>query len=208
MELQYFGANCVRINAKRAVLVVDDNLVSLGGKSVAKPGDVVLSTGLNNLEPAAAKLVIQEPGEYEVSDVSIKGISARAHMDEPGKQTATIFKVIVDDVRVGIVGHIYPELSSAQLESLGTIDVLVIPVGGGGYTLDPIGALKLIKEIEPKVVIPTHYAEKSLAYEVPQQTLEEALKAMSMEPRETLAKLKIKAGELGDTTQLVVLEKQ
>jgi L-ascorbate metabolism protein UlaG (beta-lactamase superfamily) len=68
--------------------------------------------------------------------------------------------------------------------------------------------LKLIKEIEPKLVIPTHYDDKDLSYEVPQQPLEEALKALSMEPREKVAKLKIKAGELPEITQLVVLEKQ
>ena len=208
MELQYYGGNCIRISTKKAGIVVDDNLVALGVKSIAKPGDVMLFTGASSAAPLDAKLVIQEPGEYEVSDISIKGIAARAHMDEEGKQSATMFKIIVDDVRIAVVGHVHPDLSSAQLENLGTIDVLIIPTGGSGYTLDPVGALKLIKEIEPKVVIPTHYAEKGINYEVPQQSLEEVVKGLSMEPRETTAKLKVKAGELGDTTQLVILEKQ
>lgn len=105
-------------------------------------------------------------------------------------------------------GHVHPDLSSAQLEALGTIDVLIIPVGGNGYTLDPIGALKLIKEIEPKLVIPTHYHDNAIKYPVTQQPLEEALKALSMEPNETVAKLKVRSGDLGDLTQLVVLERQ
>jgi L-ascorbate metabolism protein UlaG (beta-lactamase superfamily) len=91
---------------------------------------------------------------------------------------------------------------------LGTIDILVVPVGGNGYTLDPIGALKLIKAIEPKIVIPTHYDDGSANYPVPQQTLADALKNLAMEPRETVSKLKVKAGEMGETTQLVVLERQ
>jgi L-ascorbate metabolism protein UlaG (beta-lactamase superfamily) len=154
------------------------------------------------------KIIIDQPGEYEASDVSIQGIAARAHIDEEKQKTATIYKLVMEDIRIAVLGHIYPDLTSAQLEALGTIDVLIIPVGGNGYTLDPVGALKLIKEIEPKLVIPTHYDDKGLNYEVPQQSLEDALKGLSMEPREPVTKLKVKAGELGDVTQLVVLEKQ
>jgi len=87
------------------------------------------------------------------------------------------------------------------------IDVLVVPVGGNGYTVDPVGALKLIKAIEPKLVVPTHYDDKTLKYPVPQQTLEGALKELGMEPKETVAKLRLKPGELTDVTQLIVLEK-
>ncbi|HLZ14505.1 MAG TPA: hypothetical protein VKQ34_00760, partial [Candidatus Saccharimonadales bacterium] len=76
-----------------------------------------------------------------------------------------------------------------------------------GYTLDAVGALKLIKKVEPKLVIPTHYADDALAYPVPQQSLEDALKALAMQPKETVAKLRVKTAELGETTQLVVLER-
>lgn len=208
MELQYYGANCVRLTTKKAAIVIDDNLASLGAKAVTKPGDIALFTAAHGSPAVETKIIIDQPGEYEVSDVSIQGIAARGHMDEEKQKSATIYKLVMDDVRVAVVGHVYPELTSSQLEDLSTIDVLIIPVGGNGYTLDPVGALKLIKEIEPKLVIPTHFADKGLNYEVPAQTLEEALKGMSMEPRETVAKLKVKAGELGDVTQLVVLEKQ
>ena len=87
------------------------------------------------------------------------------------------------------------------------VDVLVVPVGGNGYTVDPVGALKLIKAIEPKLVVPTHYADKALKYPVPQQDLAAALKELAMETKETVAKLKLKPAELTDVTQLIVLEK-
>ena len=87
------------------------------------------------------------------------------------------------------------------------VDILVMPVGGNGYTLDPVGGLKLIKAIEPKLVVPTHYADKALNFPVPQQDLSNALKELGMEPKETVAKLKIKLGDLTDVTQLVILEK-
>ncbi|HUP26731.1 MAG TPA: MBL fold metallo-hydrolase, partial [Candidatus Limnocylindrales bacterium] len=168
----------------------------------------VLFTGLPNDLKAEPKIIINQPGEYEVSGMSVQGIAARAHMDEAGQQTATIFKIMNDDVRVAILGHVYPELNDNQLEALGTIDVLIVPVGGNGYTLDGIGALALIKKIEPKIVIPTHYEDKSVNYEVPQQPLEEALKGLAMEPGEPLPKLKLKSGEFPETTQLVILERQ
>ena len=208
MEIQYFGANCVKLISKKATITVDDTLAELGAKSVTKPGEISLFTGAHERLAVESKIVINEPGEYEVSDVSIQGIAARAHIDEEGTHNSTMYKIIIDDVRVAVVGHIYPALSSAQLEALGTIDVLVIPVGGNGYTVDPIGALKLVKDIEPRLVIPTHFDEKGLKFPVPQQPLDEAIKALAMEPREATPKLKVKAGELGDLTQLVVLEKQ
>lgn len=207
MEIQYYGANCVRISTKKAAITVDDNISDLGGKAITKPGDIAIFTGAHGGTKSGAKITIDEPGEYEVSDISIQGIPARAHIDESGFN-ATIYRIIADDMRIAVVGHVYPDLNSAQLEALNTIDILCIPVGGNGYTLDPIGALKLIKEIEPRIVIPTHFDDKGLNYTVPQQSLEEVLKGLSMEPRETIAKLKLKPTELGDTTQLVVLERQ
>lgn len=209
MDLQYYGANCVRIAGKKAVVTIDDNLNELGLKAVTKPGDIVLFSAEHKEVPKDAKLVIDQPGEYEVSDISIQGIAARSHMDEAGKQSATMFKIIADDVRIVVVGHVYPELSDKQLEAIGTVDILLIPVGGNGYTLDPVGALKIIKKIEPKMVIPTHYADKAVKYEVPQQELEVAIKELAMEPKETVDKLKLKAGDfLSDVTQLVILSRQ
>ena len=208
MEVQFYGANCVRISSKKANLVIDDNLVDLGQKSITKAGDIALFTTTHSDPKADVKLVIDAPGEYEVSNVSIKGISARAHMDEAGNKSAIIYRLVIDDIRVAVMGHIYPDLSEEQLEAIGTIDMIIIPVGGSGYTLDPVGALKVIKKIEPKLIIPTHYSDKALKYEVPQQPLDEALKALSMEPKEPLDKLKLKSVDIGELTQLVVLERQ
>lgn len=209
MDLQFFGANCVVISSRGTRLVVDDNLADLGAKSVTKEGDILLQTSpvVNITTKVAPKLLIRSPGEYEVGDVSIRGIAARGHMDETGRVSATMYQVSVGDLTLLVVGHVFPELTEAQQEQLGEIDALIVPVGGNGYTLDAVGALKLIKDIEPKIVIPTHYDDKSLKFEVPQQPLEVALKELGMEPKETTTKLKLKSGELTDVTQLVVLEK-
>lgn len=207
MDIQFYGANCVVLTCKGARFVIDDNLATLGAKAITKAGDIALFTGPHDVPSTEAKLIIDHPGEYEVADITVNGIPARAHLDEAGTSNATMFKLITSDLTVAVLGHVYPELNDDQLEQLGIVDVLIIPVGGNGYTLDPVGALKLIKTIEPKLVIPTHYDDSKLKFPVPQQPLSEALKTLAMEPRETTAKLRVKAAELTDVTQLVVLER-
>lgn len=206
MEFQYYGGNCIRISTRQATFVVDDNLAILGAKSIVKPEDIALYTSLPTTK-AEARLVITDPGEYEVSEVSIFGIAARGNSEEAGKNSSTIYKLQYEDTRVAILGHIYPDLSEDQLEEIGTVDILITPVGGGN-TLDSDGALKMIKKIEPKIVIPTNYDDKGLKYEAPQQALAEALKNLGMETKETLAKFKPKPTDYTDTTQLFVLERQ
>lgn len=205
MDLQFYGANCVTLTTKNARLVIDDNLDELGAKSVTKPDDIAIYTSKHHTLPS--KITFDAPGEYEASDISIVGIAARAHVDEEGQLNSTMFKIVAGDQSVLVTGHIYPQLSESQLESVGVIDVLVIPVGGNGYTVDPVGAIKLIKALEPKIVVSTHYSDKTLKYPVPQQDLANALKEIGIDPKETVAKLRLKPGELSDITQLIVLEK-
>ena len=206
MELQFFGANCISLTYKGKRLVIDDNLLELGAKSGIKPEDVALYTGPHTGD-AVGRLTFDSPGEYEVGDISVVGIAGRAHMDEEGKQTATMLKLMLGELSVLVTGHIYPELNDGQLETIGMVDVLFVPVGGNGYTVDPVGAVKLIKDIEPKIVVPTHYNDKALKFPVPQQELSNALKELGMEPKETISKLKLKPTELSDVTQLILLEK-
>ena len=207
MELQFFGANCVRITTKKASVVVDDNLAKLGLKSITKPTDIAVHTS-KDIGGEAAQFTTDMPGEYEIADVVIHGIAARSHMEDKGKASATIFTISSGNLSAVVLGHIYPELSDEQIEQIGPVDIAIVPVGGNGYTMDGVGALSVIKKLEPKVVIPTHYADRGIKYEVPQTELEEALKNLGMEAAETTDKYKAKPGELSDTTQLVVLERQ
>lgn len=207
MDIQFFGANCIRLSNKKASVIIDDNLAELGLKSVTKAGEIALFTGAHGTPKAEVKLVIDYPGEYEVSNVSIRGVATRAHIEEEGNKSATIYRLIMDDLKIVVLGHVYPELTDDQLEELGMVDVLFVPVGGSGYTLDPVGALKLIKKIEPKLVIPTHFDDSGIKYPVPQQPLEEALKTLAMEPKETVDKLKLKSSDLTEAMQLIVLKK-
>lgn len=206
MDLQFYGANCLSVTHKGARFVIDDNLAELGLKSITKPDDITLFT-FHSEGDIKARLIFDGPGEYEVSDISIIGIAAQAHVDGPDKLNATMFKLICGDQSVLITGHIYPNLSDKQLEAIGQVDVLVVPVGGNGYTVDPTGALQIIKAIEPKLVIPTHYADKAIKFPVPQQDLPQILKELAMEPKEKLTKLRLKPTDLTDVTQLIILER-
>jgi L-ascorbate metabolism protein UlaG (beta-lactamase superfamily) len=206
MDLQFHGANCISLTHKGTRVIIDDNLAALGAKSVLRPEDVALYTGPHEGN-GSGRITFDGPGEYEVSDISIIGVAAQGHTDEANQKSGTIFKLIAGDVSVLVAGHINPELSEKQMETIGMVDLMFVPVGGHGYTVDPIGALKLIKEVEPKLVVPTHYDDKSLKFPVPQQELGVALKELAMEPKETVSKLKLKSSELSDLTQLIVLEK-
>lgn len=208
MEIEYYGGNCLKITTKKATLVVDDNLDELGAKSITKDQDIAVFTLGKSPSATNARLSISEPGEYEVSNISILGIAARAHTDELGKLSATVYKITVDDLRLVIAGHIYPDLNNEQLEAIGTVDVLCVPVGGGGFTLDGVGAVEVVKKIEPKIIIPAYYQDPKLKYPTPVTELADALKNMAIEPADTLDKLKVKPEDFAESSKLIVLKKQ
>lgn len=208
MEIKFLGGNCFKISSKKATLVIDDVINSSGG-SVSSDKDILLRTQKSST-PSSAHFLIDGPGEYEVSEVSIKGIPARAHIDQDAKsRNSTIYRVQIDDVRICVLGHIYPELTDEMIEDIGIIDILLVPVGGNGYTLDAVGASKIIKNIEPKIAVPSNYDDGKTKYEVPQSDLEAAIKNMGMEPADRVEALKIKPAELiamGDNTRLIVIQ--
>lgn len=203
MDVTFHGANCVVFSYKSSRIIVDFNPDILGKKSILKPTDVSLYTSVG-VTDSTSRLVFNSPGEYEVGDISIVGIEAKAFMGDNEK--ATMYKLSTPDIDMLVTGHISENLTAQQLETIGNVDVLIVPVGNTGYTLDPVGVLKIIKDIEPKVVIPTHYASTGLNYPVKQIDLNEAIKEMAMEPAQTVSKLKVKRNDLSEVTQLIVLE--
>lgn len=173
-DIEYKGGNALVISTKKAKLVTDPKLSLLGLKDLATKEAIELATDARfALTSPDALLNIEGPGEYEVSDFSIRGIAVERHIDaETGKKESTMYRVEVGDVRIGIIGNINDNVSEDQLEELGVVDMVVVPVGGGGYTLDAVKAAKLVRKIDAKVVIPVHYADKAIKYEVPQDSLE------------------------------------
>src|SRR2546423_845433 len=110
MEIEFCGANCFKISSKKSNIVVDDNLSELGGKSVTKAGDIAIFTGTHAEPKVEVGLVIDQPGEYEVLNVSIVGTAARARGEEADQMSDTIYKLEVEDIKIAILGHVVPEL--------------------------------------------------------------------------------------------------
>lgn len=192
-DIEYKGGNTVVITSKKAKIVTDPKLSVNGLKDVIVNDAIEIATesrfATNSTD---AKLLIEGPGEYGVADFDIRGIAAQRHLDSDSQPLlGTIYRIEVGDLRIGLIGNIYEKLSEDQLEELGIIDILIIPVGGNGYTLDSVGASNLIGKIDPKVVIPIHYSDKTLKYEVEQNSLEDFVKELSA-PVEQTTKYKVK----------------
>lgn len=193
-DLEYKGGNSVVFSSKKVSLVVDPKLSLVGLKDIKTKDEIELVTETRFQVPnSEARIVLDSPGEYEVGDFTIRGIAATRHIDTPDQeQLSTIYRVECGDVNIAIVGNVDPKLSEDQLESIGMVDILVLPVGGGGYTLDATSAAAMVRSIEPKAVVPVHYKDTALTYEVPQDELSTFTAELGA-PVETVAKLKIKS---------------
>lgn len=203
MDIEYKGGNCVVISTKKATIVVDPRLSDIGLKDVV-PKDSIVAATQTDFSVETEEVAVDRPGEYEIKNISIIGIPARRHIDTTGKG-ATMYRIVTGDFTVAVIGHVSAPLDDAQLEALGIVDVLIIPVGGSGYTLDSHQAVSVIRQIDPKIVIPTHYADKAISYEVPQMELEPFIKELAA-PVEQTPKLKLKNGILPEA--LTVFEIQ
>jgi L-ascorbate metabolism protein UlaG (beta-lactamase superfamily) len=208
MEIEYKGATALTIKTNGAMVVIDPKLESFGLKNTKTSDAIEVVTDKRfAIDSDSEKLLISGPGEYEVSDISIKGVAAKRHIDGDGKNS-TMYRIVVGGYRIAVIGNISENLSEDQLEELGIIDIAIVPVGGGGYTLDAHGAAKVVKALDPKVIIPVNYADKGIKYEVPQAELEPFIKELGAVQHNTAEKLKLKAGGiLAETLSLLELKR-
>lgn len=194
-DIEYKGANCITISTKKMNFIFDPKLSIVGLKDVSVKNSVGIATeGRFAVVDSSAVLQIEGPGEYEIAEVSIRAIRATRHLDTSSDEpVCTMYRVEVGDVRIAVIGNIAPKLSEDQLESLGVIDLLVIPVGGNGYTLDAVSAATITRQIDPHVVVPVHYADSALNYEVPQDNVDLFEKEIAATVEEVGPKYKVKA---------------
>jgi L-ascorbate metabolism protein UlaG (beta-lactamase superfamily) len=210
MEIEFFGANCFRVKTKNASIVIDDNLEALGSKSITKDSDVAIFTNKileNEKTKNRARLTLDSAGEYEIGDVSVMALQTRSHLDGEGEASSAVFQCLYEGKTITILGHIHPDIADEILEFAGGTDVLIVPVGGNGYTLDSVGATSVIKKIEPEVVIPSQYEVKGLNYAVPAAPLDDFKKASALPESEPTDSYKVSKpdAELTGKTHLVLL---
>lgn len=149
--------------------------------------------------------VISNPGEYDVKGVFIQGISS-FHDAVEGKEQGvnTIYSIEMEDMKLCHLGDLgQKELTAEQLEKIGNVDILFIPVGGVS-TLDGTQAAEVIEQIEPKLAIPMHYALPKLKYKL--EDVDTFLKTMGRKDIESQPKLVIRAKDLptGETSVVVL----
>lgn len=139
--------------------------------------------------------IVDTPGEYEIKDVFIKGIPA-FHDDSNGKERGPVimFTIEAEGMKVGFLSDLgQKELTSTQIDDLGNVDILLIPVGGT-YTVGAKDAAEIISQIEPGIVIPMHYKIPGLKIDV--EDVSKFLKEMGEESIEALPKLKVSIKDL------------
>lgn len=204
-DIEYKGANAVTISTKNSSIVVDPKLSLVGLKDLSVKGAIELATESRFKLEGGERIAFEYPGDYEAGDFSIKGIAARRHIDDATQgMNATIYRIEVNDVRIALLGNIDPKLSDDQLEEIGVIDILILPIGGNGYTLDATSAAEIVRQNDPKVIIPVHYSDNTIKYEVPQDDFEVFAKELGMTVEEVTGKYKVKSSAAIPETPVVL----
>lgn len=211
IEIEYKGGNALTVKSNQSRMFIDPNLSEIGLKNLKTAGGIELATEDRfSLKDPDATVIINGPGEYGIADFDVAGFSALRHIDgESDEKLSTIYRVeIGTEARIAVVGNVAGKLSEEQYENIGVVDILIIPVGGNGYTLDAKDAVALVKNIEPKVVIPVSYSDKGVKYEVAQDDVELFIKELGTQNVEKTAKYKVKsAAALPEVLTVVQVER-
>ena len=159
----------------------------------------------NNIKAIKGEaFLVDGPGEYEIKGVFVQGISS-FHDNKEGKERGvnTIYTIEAEDMRFCHLGDLgQKELTDEQLESIGHVDILMIPVGGE-YTISASEAAKVIGQIEPKIVIPMHYELPKL--KVALDGVDKFLKVMGKNAVVAQDKLTIKASALPKESEMEIV---
>jgi len=212
MDIYFYGQACFKLKGKTATVFIDPYKEEFTGLKLPKDlsANLAISThdhdDHNNLDSIMdADLKIEGPGEYEVRGISVTGVST-FHDTEAGGQRGrnTVYNVSVDGLNIVHLGDLGHKLTEEQIEEIGATDILLVPVGSV-YTIDAKTAADVVSQLEPKIVIPMHYALPGLKFEL--EPVENFMKEMGAEAVEPQAKLSITKDKLPDELQVIVLNK-
>lgn len=204
MEITYIGHACFKIKGKELSLVIDPyDPASTGYKMPKQSTDLVLLSHHHGDHAHLAavsdyKLVVETPGEYELSDVFVYGFQT-FHDNNEGRDRGknTIFQIDIDGFSILHLGDLGHELSQETLEKISDTDVLLIPVGGF-YTINADMASKVISSIEPAIVVPMHYQTEDLKLGEKLDTLDVFLKEMGIDNASIKKEDKLKLSSRAD----------
>lgn len=203
-KITWAGQACfeisVAVSKDHQPAIVIDPFGEIGLKLPHLSADILLIThghhDHNNVKAVKGNpFLIEGPGEYEVQGVFVQGIDS-FHDDVQGKERGrnTIYTIEAEDMRFCHLGDLgQKELTNEQLEQIGAVDILMVPVGGV-YTIASHEAQKIIGQIEPKIVVPMHYTLPKLNIQL--NGVDAFLKAMGKNSVAPQDKLSVKASAL------------
>jgi L-ascorbate metabolism protein UlaG (beta-lactamase superfamily) len=203
MHISWLGQTCVRIqtryNDEDVVTIIDAYRPTTGEfpRSLA-PSIALFSAGEENaITLSQNPFVLSTLGECEKKEVMI--------MSFPSANGSLIFKLNSEQLNVVHLGKLNKKPEISELEKVGSIDILILPVGGGKDYLSPEDAASIITALEPRVVIPIAYQCDSDKNAKP---VSEFIKESGLKPDSTEKKLIIKKKDLPqEETKLIILEK-
>jgi L-ascorbate metabolism protein UlaG (beta-lactamase superfamily) len=208
MEINWLGYSCFRLKGKNTTIITDPFTPNLG-YSLGKPSARIVTISHGHADHSYTQAfdsdtkIITRAGEYEVGGVLIIGL-ATYHDAENGARLGknNVFAIEVDDINICHLGDLGHPLSSDQIEQLGNVDVLLVPVGGVD-TISAAQASALVRSLEPKIVIPMHFKTLTLNKEL--DGVAKFLKEMGVTEAAPQPKLVVSKSALPLTTQVVVL---
>ncbi len=193
MEVVYSGGNAIKLAGKNLTLAIDP--------AGATKADAVLFSQVGGSSTAKADIIIDGPGEYEIKGSNITGVAAEPYQKD--SKPTTIYAINLEDVNLAVLGDVGAKLNEAQVDQLGPVDVLILPVGGGSETLTANEAAALVSQIEPRIVIPTHYNDGKSGSKL--DKVDGFLQEMGAKVS-PIAKAKITQKDLPSETTVIVLE--
>jgi L-ascorbate metabolism protein UlaG (beta-lactamase superfamily) len=220
MEITWYGHSCFRLTERNYATVVTDpfDSKSIGYEPIKLRSDIVTvshdAPGHNNTDAVkGTSHVIDGPGEFEIGGVFVTGVQTDStagkkkgkSKDGEAPVRNTIYVFDYDGITVAHLGDLRDVPTQSEIESLGTINVALVPVGGGGG-LNAAKAAEVISLIEPNLVIPMHYATP--AAKVSLDALNKFIKEMGLSKAETQPSLKVTRSGLPDETHVIVLDYQ
>jgi L-ascorbate metabolism protein UlaG (beta-lactamase superfamily) len=213
MEILWYGHACFRLKDRNTTLVTDPFDKTLGLPLPRPKADIVTishATPHHNYVGGVKGdfKVVDGPGEYEIGGVFITGINlTTAKEDSKIPQEFTknnVFVIYMDNIVLCHLGDLKHVPTQNQVEDMGNIDVLLVPVGGGKNALSAAQAAEVISLIEPYIVIPMHYRLPNLTVKL--DPVDRFLKEMGITKAETVTSLKLTKTGLPEETQVVMVE--
>ena len=212
MEITWYGLSCFRLMERGKASVVTDPFREEYGYVLPKPrGDIVTISRDEPTRNAARSIrgpskVLDGPGEYEIGEVFTTGVSlvTAGKRGKPAHRN-TIFVFDFNRVTVCHLGGLSHVPTQSQIEALGTVDVLLTPVGGVNL-LRASQAAEVISMLEPNLIIPMHFKTPGAKLRLP--LLDSFLKEMGTNKIESVEILKVSRSTLPNETQVVLLTPQ